>query len=73
MNLRDEIKKIMKKNSRKKQQNQIMLPQSLHREVASFWDYETKEDRIARNLWIYLMIGLATFSCLVFYLNIFNT
>ncbi|NBT86026.1 MAG: hypothetical protein EBT45_05970 [Alphaproteobacteria bacterium] len=64
---------MMKKNSSKKQQNQVMLTQNLHRGAVSFWGYETKEDRIARNLWIYLMIGLATFSCLVFYLNIFNT
>ncbi|MBY0281287.1 MAG: hypothetical protein K2W94_03915 [Alphaproteobacteria bacterium] len=62
----------MKKDSIKKQQNQIVLHESASQVTTSFWGYETKEDRVARNLWIYFMIGLVTFSFLALSLNVFN-
>jgi hypothetical protein len=66
------MEKIMRKDSIKKQQNLVVLSQNVSQVVTSFWDYETKEDRVARNLWIYFMIGLVTFSFLVLSLNVFN-
>ena len=35
----------------------------------SFWDCKTKEDEIARNLWLCFMVGLLAFSCLILGLN----
>ena len=63
---------MSEKNLDVKQKYDVVSHQNSPQGSVSFWNYETKEDRLARNLWIYFMIGLVTFSCLIFCFNVFN-
>ena len=63
------INKMSQNTSDKKEKNLPSPTLALTLEAASFWDYKTKEDKIARNIWICFTMGLLTISCLIFILN----
>lgn len=53
----------------KKTKNISSTNQAFHPQAASFWDCQTKEDRIARNLWLCFTMGILAVSCLILTLN----
>ena len=64
------------KTAEDRAKNVTSSKQAFHPEAISFWDCQTKEDRIARNLWLCFIMGILAFSCLLLTLskaNIINS
>ncbi|MBY0462020.1 MAG: hypothetical protein K2Q34_02445 [Alphaproteobacteria bacterium] len=63
------MNKIFQNSHDKKEKNIPKDADSFLPDIISFWECETKEDKIARNLWLCFTMGLLVISYLIFALN----